>query len=48
MVMCGGGVHIIRLLPFVARCLVEDGGCLILRVSNHVVCLYRGCDGCCA
>ena len=38
LLVCGGGVRSILLLPLVARC---------LGVLKYVVCLCRGCDGCC-
>ena len=80
LLMCGGGVRNILLLPLVARCLetidvciwrmfvfmsvvvivwgvcgnvccvaavVKDSVFLSLGVLKYVVCLCRGCDGCC-
>ena len=66
LLMYGGGVHSILLLPLVARCLktiyvciwrrfcmsvvvtcVGVCGFLSFGVLKYVVCLYRGCDGCC-
>ena len=79
LLLCGGGVCSILLLPLVARCLetidvciwrmfvfmfivvtvwglwecfcvaavVKDSGFLSLGVLKYVVCLCKGCDGCC-
>ena len=60
LIMCGGGVRSILLLPLVARCRetidvfiwrmfvfisVNCSDCV--GVLKYVVCLCKGCDGCC-
>ena len=51
LLVCGGGVRSILLLPLVARCLETIDVCIwrffSLGVLKYVVCLCRGCDGCC-
>ena len=57
LLMCGGGVRSILLLPLVAGCLETIDVCiwnmfvvqrpLLKTLLNYVVCLCRGCDGCC-
>ena len=47
LIMCGGGVRSILLLPLVARCLETIDVFLSLGVLKYVVCLCKGCDGCC-
>ena len=46
LLMCGGGVRSISLLPLVARCLETKDVC-IWHMCLCVVCLCRGCDICC-
>ena len=55
LLMCGGGVQSILLLPLVGVCgnvcclaaVVNDSGFFSLGVLKYVVCLCKGCDGCC-
>ena len=53
LLMYSGDVRNILLLPLVARCLETIDVCIgrmfvfILEVLKYVVCLCRGCDGCC-
>ena len=48
LLVCGGGVRSILLLSLVARCLETIDVCIwSMVVFMSVVCLCRGCDGCC-